>query len=249
MLLPVGDDDRALFRPAYVTHFLLWTNVFVFLLQQVFPSLTYGWSMVPLEISSGKDIVGLVALRTSAGTVEIMHYPGPVPIYLTLLTSMFLHGSLLHIAGNMLYLWIFGDNVEHRFGSLLFLGFYLIAGVAGALVEVAFHTTSVVPVLGASGAISGVLGAYLVLFPKNRVYVLFFFTVLALPASLVIGGWVLFQLLGGVGSIMGPQVGGVAYLVHLGGFVTGALLAWPMRKVVREREHHIFRRVVPDYPH
>ncbi len=247
MLLPLSDDDRALFRPAYVTHALLWSNVLLFVLQQFFPELTYGWSMVPREIATGQDIVGPVNVQTSDGSIAIMHYPGPSPVYLTLLTSMFLHGSLLHIAGNMLYLWIFGDNVEHRFGGLLFLGFYIITGLAGSLAEVVVDPSSVIPVLGASGAISGVLGAYFVLYPRNRVYVLFFFVVLALPASLVIGVWVLFQLLEGMGSLLGPRVGGVAYMAHLGGFITGVFLAWPVRRMVREQEGHIFHHVATKY--
>jgi membrane associated rhomboid family serine protease len=165
--------------------------------------------------------------------VAIPHAPGPVPIYLTILSAMFMHGGIGHILGNLLYLWIFGDNVEHRFGHGVFLAFYLVSGVAATFAQVALDPGSVIPNLGASGAISGVLGAYLVLFPKNRVHAVFFFRVIAIPAALALGLWIFLQFVNGFGAIAATeQTGGVAYGAHIGGFAAGVLLAFVLRTVI-----------------
>ena len=150
------------------------------------------------------------------------------PVYLTLLTSMFLHGGWLHIVGNMLYFWIFGNNIEDRFGHIRFLMIYLFWGVAAGLAQVFIDPGSRIPALGASGAIAGVLGAYLVLFPTARVDALiplgFFLTTLRLPAILVIGQWILLQFLNGFSVVGGAPVdGGVAYFAHIGGAVVGLI--------------------------
>jgi membrane associated rhomboid family serine protease len=148
---------------------------------------------------------------------------------LALLVSMFLHAGWLHLGGNMLYLWIFGNNVEDRLGRLPYLGFYLLGGIAADRLQIAFGPSSTVPNVGASGAIAAVLGAYLVMFPRARVrtlvFLLVFVTWIELPAAVVLGGWFLIQLFTGIGSV-GEQGSGVAYWAHVGGFVFGYLVAW-----------------------
>ena len=241
MLFPISDDDRRLSGPAYVTMGLVALNVAVFvLLQQMGRDevFTYGWSVIPREITTGTDLTTPVLVRVPDGeTVEIPQAPGPVPIYLTILSAMFMHGGFAHIAGNLLYLWIFGDNVEHRFGGLPFLVLYLSGGIAGTFAQIALGPDSVIPNLGASGAISAVLGAYLVLFPRNRVYAVFFFSIISIPAVVAIGLWIALQFINGYGAIMVAQetVGGVAYGAHIGGFLAGAIIAMVMRLFIREK--------------
>ena len=196
MLFPISDDDRHLDGTAWATVLLLVANALVFVYQLSEPAFTYGWSVIPEEVTSGRDLVNdrplleddpAAEIRTPA---DIPQRPGPGPaplIYLTVLTAMFMHGGWGHIAGNMLYLWIFGDNVEHRFGTGTFLLLYLGSGVAATVTQVAMAPGSLVPNLGASGAIAGVLGAYLVLFPRNKVYAVFIIRVVAVPAVVVLG--------------------------------------------------------------
>ena len=201
---------------------------------------------MPQEITEGVDLVDVVQIPAGNEVVSIRHSPGPTPIYLTILTSMFMHGGIMHLAGNMLYLWIFGDNLEHRFGSRTFLLFYLIAGFAATGTQIALDPHSIIPTLGASGAISGVLGAYLILFPRNRVTAIFFFYVVTIPAFLALGAWIAMQVIEGLGTIGGGQIGGVAYGAHIGGFVAGAALALVLRPIVREERPTVYSRVVPD---
>ncbi|GIV59204.1 rhomboid family intramembrane serine protease [Rhodocaloribacter litoris] len=246
MLFPIGDDDRKLTRPAYVTTGLILANLAVFfLLQQAGANaaFTYGWSVIPWEITRGEDLVRPVMVRLGAEAVSVPQAPGPSPIYLTILTAMFMHGGYMHLFGNLIYLWIFGDNVEHRFGSGVFLLFYLVSGVAATFTQIALDPQGVVPNLGASGAISGVLGAYLVLFPRNRVYAIFmFFYVVSVPAVVAIGLWIVLQFINGWGAIMLSEqtLGGVAYGAHIGGFFAGVLLALVLRRLVREERPHVF---------
>ncbi len=245
MLFPLSDDDRALTGRAWVTIVLVVLNLLVYVgLQRPSDTFTYGYSVVPREITTGVDLTAPEAVSFTdpvtgeAARVSIPQAPGPVPIYLTILSAMFMHSGFAHIGGNLLYLWIFGDNVEHRFGSRVFLAFYLASGAAATAVQIALDPVSVVPSLGASGAISGVLGAYLVLFPKNHVRVFFFFRVLSVPAVFVLGLWIAFQFVDGYGAIFRTEetVGGVAYGAHIGGFVAGALLALLLRGMgLRER--------------
>lgn len=240
MLFPLSDDDRHLTRPAVVTWLLVVANVLVFAYQFVTPPFTYGWSVVPEEITTGTDLVNARPIPEEDPAAEVRTPydipqrpgPGPAPlIYLTIVSAMFMHGGFLHIGSNLLYLWIFGDNVEHRFGAGPFLLFYLGSGVAATLAQVALDPDSLVPNLGASGAISGVLGAYLVLFPRNRVNVVFFFAVFAVPAFLVLGLWIAMQFIDGYGAIAATeQTGGIAYGAHIGGFVTGVVLALALRR-------------------
>ncbi len=157
------------------------------------------------------------------------------PAVLSILTSMFVHGGWLHLLGNMLYLWIFGDNVEDRLGRGVYLVFYVAGGIAAALAQWAMDPTSKVPLVGASGAIAAVLGAYLVLFPHARVLSLvlvgFFYQLVAVPAVLVLGFWFVLQLVNGALSLGMPAAGGgVAFFAHIGGFIVGALLALPYRR-------------------
>ena len=145
---------------------------------------------------------------------------------------MFMHGGWVHLGGNMLYLWIFGDNVEDRFGSIKFLIFYLLCGVAATFAQLAFSTGSNVPNLGASGAIAGVLGSYILMFPQQQVKVLMGRSVTAVSALIVIGGWFLLQFVSGLGSITATtttDTGGVAYMAHIGGFIAGLALTFLFR--------------------
>lgn len=244
MLIPLGDDNRKLSGPAYVTWILIAANLAVFfLLQQAGANeeFTYGWSIIPYEIANGVDLTSPQEVAVGRESVTIPQAPGPTPIYLTILSAMFMHGGFAHLFGNLLYLWIFGDNVEHRFGSGAFLAFYLVSGLAATVGQIALGPESVIPNLGASGAISGVLGAYIVLFPRNRVQALFFYFIVSIPAAVAIGVWILFQFFNGIGSVMVSQetVGGVAYAAHIGGFAAGVVLALILRQVIskKSRDH------------
>ena len=238
MLFPISDDDRHLTGRAWVTLVLVALNLLVFVgLQLPSEAFTYGYSVVPREITTGVDLTRNEVLTVTDNVtgevqrVEIPQEPGPVPIYLTVLTAMFMHSGWAHLLGNLLYLWIFGDNVEHRFGSRVFLVLYLASGLAATAAQIALDPDSLIPNLGASGAISGVLGAYLVLFPRNRVNAVFFFRVVSVPAVVVLGLWIAFQLVNGYGAIAATEesVGGVAYGAHVGGFVAGVVLALVLR--------------------
>jgi membrane associated rhomboid family serine protease len=245
MLFPISDDDREILKPMYVTYFLLAINIAVFFYQIANPEFTYGWSVIPREITTGEDLVEATMVENRDGeAVKIPQAPGPSLIWLTLLTSMFMHGSVAHILGNMLYLWIFGDNVENRFGHLPFLVFYLAAGFVATAAQLVLDPDSVIPNLGASGAIAGIMGAYLMLYPWNRVNAVFFYTVISVPALLVLGMWILTQLVSGYGSITATEAstGGVAYLAHIGGFVTGVVAALIWRKQIIEEPDSVLRR-------
>jgi len=230
MLFPIGDDDRRLTGTAFVSLALIVLNLVVFFAFQQAGANTdfiYGWSVIPAEIASGQDIISAHVIEARGRDVEIPGAPGPDPIYLTILSAMFMHGGYAHLFGNLLYLWIFGDNVEERIGSLSFLGFYLLCGVAATLAQVALNPDGILPNLGASGAISGVLGAYIVFFPRNRVHALLFYVVISVPAFIAIGIWILFQFFNGFGAVVAAEtsLGGVAYGAHIGGFVAGVVAA------------------------
>lgn len=240
MIFPISDDDRHLLRPAYVSIGLLVMNVLLFLWQVLHPEFTYGWSVIPREISTGQDMVGSFAMP--GGVLHLLESPSPV--YLTVFSAMFMHGGWGHLGGNMLYLWIFGDNVEHRFGSLKFLAFYLVSGIVATFAQVATNPEGLIPNLGASGAISGVLGAYLVLFPRNKVNAIFFFRLISVPAVFVLGMWGLMQFVSGAGtfSASGEETGGVAYAAHIGGFVAGLAMGFVARVMMKEEPDTVFRR-------
>ena len=231
-MIPIGDEDTG-GQPGipWVNLAIIALNVIVFLYQLVDPNFTNGYSTVPAEITQGIDIVGVRQLVLPDGTTAtIDEGPGPSPIWLTLLTSMFMHGGWLHIGGNMLFLFIFGDNIEKAYGHIKYLIFYLVCGIVAGLAHVLSQPDSIIPSLGASGAISGVMAAYLVLFPTNRVRVLLTLGVIwlrpiAVPAVVMIGIWALLQFVNGIGSIaVTDQTSGVAYWAHIGGFIAGALI-------------------------
>ena len=253
MLFPISDDDRHLDGPAFVTIALLLANIALFVVQLSNPSFTYGWSFIPYEISTGEDLVNGAPTPEEdpnaqvSSPEDIPQRPGPTPIYLTILSAMFMHGGFGHIFGNMLYLWIFGDNVEHRFGGKLFLLFYLVSGIAATFAQWALDASSVIPNLGASGAISGVLGAYLVLFPRNRVHAIFLYQVVAIPAFVALGLWIVLQFFNGFGAIFATQqTGGVAYGAHIGGFVAGVLMALLLKGRTSERPNRMSRAMAAD---
>lgn len=248
MLFPVSDDDRTVDTPAVVTYSLLAINIAVFAWQLSSPELTYGWSVIPLEITTGVDLVEPQVIEVSDGQqrqqVAIPQAPGPPLIWLTLISAMFMHGGYGHIGGNMLYLWIFGNNVEHRFGHLWFLVFYLIAGIVASLAQIVADPDSIIPNLGASGAIAGVMGAYLVLFPHNRVNAVIFYHIVSVPAVVVLGMWIVTQFVSSVGSIAATSesAGGVAYLAHVGGFVAGSVAGLICRLILCREPDSALRR-------
>src|SRR5437763_4033799 len=225
MLFPTGDDNRGRNTTPLVNYVLIAVNVLVFVFLQGFGSndkFTYAYSTVPGEIITGRDIVTRpVAVQQFTG--QRIEMPGlqptPIPVYLTLLTSMFMHGGIAHIFGNMLFLFIFGDNIEDRLGHIRYLIYYLVCGIIAGLSHV-FATAALaseassllVPSLGASGAISGILGGYILLYPTNRVVVLLGWFATPMPAFVAIGLWFVFQLISGLGMLgSGSQAGGVAY--------------------------------------
>lgn len=207
-MLPIGDDDTARRTVPLVTYVLVALNVLFFFLEMSGGDAFIGkWSFVPRRFLAD-----------------------PAADLLTLFSAMFMHAGWVHLGGNMLYLWIFGDNVEDRFGHGKFAVFYLLCGLAATFAQLAFNLKSNVPNLGASGAIAGVLGAYILLFPKGRVRVLQGQGVVQVPALVAIGLWILLQFFSGIGSIANTaDTGGVAYMAHIGGFVAGFLLTFLFR--------------------
>ena len=213
-MIPLRDDNPARTVPV-VTRTIIVVNVAAFLVElsrgSELRSFVYAWGLVPARLSAA--FTGLE----------------PMPVaFTTVLTSMFLHGGWFHVLGNMWYLWIFGDNIEDRLGSVRFVVFYLLSGLFSALVHVLIHPWSTLPTVGASGAIAGVLGAYALAYPRARVITLvpvfFFFQVVALPALLVLGMWFVFQLFSGTFSLGTGATSGVAWWAHIAGFAFGFLV-------------------------
>ncbi|HEY0432178.1 MAG TPA: rhomboid family intramembrane serine protease [Pyrinomonadaceae bacterium] len=207
-MFPIGDDDSSRRTVPVVTYALIALNLLFFFVElNGGEAFIQQWSVVPRRLLAN-----------------------PVADLPTIFTSMFMHAGWLHLGGNMLYLWIFGDNVEDNFGHLKFLLFYLACGIAATFAQLAFSAGSNVPNLGASGAIAGVLGAYILLFPRGQVRVLMGRGVIPMPALVVIGLWIVLQLVSGVGSItQRAETGGVAYMAHIGGFVAGLVLTFVLR--------------------
>ncbi len=224
-MIPIGDEPRTGRGLAYITLGLIIVNVLVFLYELTLGSSldaflsTYG--AVPKEILTGQDIAP----------------PGPYPLYLQLLTSMFLHGGWLHIIGNMLYLRVFGDDIEDALGHGLYLVFYLGAGLVASMTQILLSGAgSTIPSVGASGAIAGVLGAYIVLFPHRRVHVIvpnLYFSTAQVSALVMLGIWFALQFFSGLASLSGDtaETGGVAVWAHVGGFVAGVLVGLVLRGV------------------
>lgn len=234
MLVPIGDDNSDRKITPYLNYALIGACVLVFFLFQGVgrnTKFTYAFSTVPAEIISGKDITTKKRKVEDPVTGKKYKVQGlrktPIPVYLTLLTAIFMHGSIAHLVGNMLFLFIFGDNLEDRLGRLRYLLFYLVSGVLASLAHVAtvvaLDQDPLVPSLGASGAISGVLAGYLVLFPRKQVRVIVLRTLMHVPAFVAVGVWFAFQLLHGF-LMVGGSSGGVAYGAHIGGFVAGLVL-------------------------
>jgi membrane associated rhomboid family serine protease len=212
MFIPLRDENPP-GKFAFVNISLILANLGVFIYQlslspHIFKAFVLANATVPARVS------GYLA---GHGSFEAAFLP--------LLTSMFLHAGFAHILGNMLFLWIFGDNVEAVFGHFAYLIFYLFCGIGAGLVHIAFNYYSHIPALGASGAISGVLGAYIVLEPRNRILTLIFIFVVRVPAAIVLGGWFLMQFLSGISTIGASVNGGVAVWAHIGGFLLGAMIA------------------------
>jgi len=226
MLFPFRDDNPTLRQPV-ATVGLIVANVLVFLFQLSLPGAAgerfiYAYGMIPAVLFGEAQLAPSVAA---------------VPPWFTIFSSMFLHGSIMHIAGNMLFLWVFGNNIEDAMGHARFVVFYLVCGIAAALAQAMIDPDSTVPMVGASGAISGVLGAYLVLHPYAHVHSLlflgFFVRVITLPAMIVLGLWFVLQVINAM--VVETEGGGVAFMAHVGGFIAGAVLVplFRERRVVR----------------
>lgn len=227
-MVPLRDDNPTSTTP-YVTYWLIGLNVAIFLIEVSLPNrilqgVFESWGMVPLRLTAsftGQD-------------------PWPIATLLTLITSQFLHGGWLHVGGNMLYLWVFGNNIEDKLGRLKFIVFYLGCGVLASLAQWIFEPTSIVPTVGASGAIAGVMGAYIIRFPRAQILTLLplfiFFTTIRVPAILFLGFWFVQQALYGLASVGQVQMGsgGVAYWAHAGGFVFGMVLG-PLLGLLADR--------------
>src|SRR5687767_807166 len=214
-MFAIGDDRVQGGPPPLITLGLIALNVVFFLIELSQPSdaalqsFIQAWGVVPREYVTASDLPPTI----------------PLPFWTTLFTSMFLHGGWMHLGGNMLYLWIFGDNLEKVMGAVRFLVFYLVCGLAASFAHIAFGSGSTIPAVGASGAISGVLGGYLVLFPRNRVRVLTRGGIAHVPAIVVLGFWIFIQFINGLGSLAATtETGGVAYMAHIGGFIAGLVL-------------------------
>jgi membrane associated rhomboid family serine protease len=217
MLLPLRDENPS-GKFAFVNISLLLANIGVFIYQLTLTPHTY------------KAFVMANAMVPARVPAWLNGYANFETAFLPLITSMFLHAGFAHILGNMLFLWIFGDNVEAEFGHLQYLFFYLVCGVGAGLVHIAFNFHSPLPALGASGAISGVMGAYIVLEPRNRILSLLFIFLIRVPAVIVLGGWFAMQFLSGISSLGTGMNGGVAIWAHIGGFLMGVFIAVAAKK-------------------
>ena len=245
MIMPLYDDNSQRIRTPFVNYTLIAMNIFVFVMFQNFGEnerFIYTFSAVPAEIISGKDIQSSPTVLGKTRSGEEIIRPGleptPFTVYITLITSMFMHGGIAHILGNMLFLWIFGDNVEDRLGHLQYLLFYITVGILASLAHVAtcvlLKSDLLTPSLGASGAISGVMGAYLLFFPNNNVTVLIFRFVTTVPAMVAVGLWFAMQLFSSFMELGAGEGGGVAYGAHIGGFIAGLPLAFFIDKTLGE---------------
>ncbi|MEI7853339.1 MAG: rhomboid family intramembrane serine protease [Planctomycetota bacterium] len=250
MIMPLYDDNSQRIRTPFVNYILIAINIFVFVMFQNFGEnerFIYTFSAVPAEIISGKDIQSSPTVLGKTRSGEEIIRPGleptPFTVYITLITSMFMHGGIGHILGNMLFLWIFGDNVEDRLGHLQYLLFYIIVGILASLAHVAtcvlLKSDLLTPSLGASGAISGVMGAYLLFYPNNSVTVLIFRFVTTVPAIVAVGLWFAMQLFSSVMELGAGEGGGVAYGAHIGGFIAGIPLAFFIDKAFGDGKQNV----------
>lgn len=225
-MFPIGDDNSDRSITPVVNYAIIGLNVLVFVLLQGFgsnDSFTYAFSLVPKEITTGVDLSGVQVVHDALGhTGRIELYSSPLPVYFNFLTSMFMHGGFMHLFGNMLFLWVFGDNIENLLGHIRYAIFYLLCGFAAALGQVVLDTGSIIPMLGASGAISGVLGGYIISFPNRRVRAVLFNFLTEVPAYVALGIWIVYQIV--LGFFTPAGTGGVAYAAHIGGFIAGLVL-------------------------
>ena len=207
-MLPISDDNSSRKTFPIITYALIALNLLIFFLELTGgEAFILSWSFIPGRFLSN-----------------------PAGEFITIFSAMFMHAGWIHLLGNMLYLWIFGDNVEDRVGHFKFLLFYLVCGIAATFAQFILSASSNIPNLGASGAIAGVLGAYLLLFPRGKVMMLFFRIITPVPAWVALGFWIVLQLISGAGSLATTgQTGGVAYMAHIGGFITGMILILPFR--------------------
>lgn len=222
-MIPIGHQPTKQKIIPVIVYLLVIINIYVFLLEILLGEpFIVGYSAIPYEITNNVDLVkpGFID-----GLGKIPQAPGPDPIYLTLLTSMFMHGSLLHIVGNMIYLWVFGEEIEGCFGHFRLLIFYLLCGIIASLAHIVNQPLAIIPSLGASGAIAGILGAYLVTFPTHKIKVIIpvgiFASIVELPAIFIVGFWFILQLLGQFSTAISSSGDGVAYMAHIGGFLAG----------------------------
>ena len=251
MFIPVGDDNRDRRTTPYINYLFIAINILVFIFLQKMGndySFTFAYATVPAEIMTGDDFVTESKVFRDALTGERVTMPGlqptNIPVYLTLISSMFMHGGWAHLFGNMLFLLVFGDNIEDAMGHRRYLYFYLLCGILAGLSHVftsAFTSQSIyIPSLGASGAVSGVMGAYMMLFPTRSVHMWIFFFITSVPAFLAVGIWFVFQVINGMGMLGGEEsAGGVAYAAHIGGFIVGFLL---IRLFVKRRRVRLIQK-------
>jgi membrane associated rhomboid family serine protease len=228
MFLPLKDINPTERTPV-ITISLIAVNVLVFLYQlSIGQRIVAALGATPFEITNMTDLVGDYQI----GRYTLEHVKGPKPILVTLFTSMFLHGSFLHLGGNMLYLWIFGNNIEDILGPLKFIVFYFVCGMAAHALHIISNPSSIIPTVGASGAIAGLIGAYLIAYPRARVltlvFLFFFIRLSVVPAFIIIIYWFIIQVISGAVSLGGMQTGGVAWFAHIGGFIAGIILIYTM---------------------
>jgi membrane associated rhomboid family serine protease len=254
MFLPIGDDNRDRNITPFVNYLLIAINILVFVFWQDMGNnldVLFSYATVPAEILTGQDIVTGTRYEVDELTGNRVLIPGLQPtdinVYLTLITSMFMHGGWAHLGGNMLFLWIFGDNLEDEMGHFSYLLFYLLCGILASLAHV-FSTillgnNELIPSLGASGAISGVLGGYMLQHPTRAVHVWMLFTIISVPAFIAVGLWFVFQVVNSLGVLGGEEAGNVAYAAHIGGFIAGLVLVkFFAKRVVPERRRKTNRR-------
>lgn len=253
-MIPIKDENPTFSTPI-VTILLIAINIVVFLTEPLFASgedadvqearYFVCEASIPYEVTHGERIADARARgvqfedRIDNIFAELERRSCPDKnVWLSILKSMFLHGSILHIAGNMLFLWVFGNNIEDRLGKLKYILFYLLSGIAATYAQSYVFPSSATPLVGASGAVAGILGAYLLMFPRARIrsllILVIFITMIELPASVVIGLWFVMQLVSGVGSVAADT--GVAYMAHVGGFLAGMLLLLVFRPKPVERQ-------------
>ena len=234
-MIPISDDNTNRKSFPFVNYIFIFINIFVFIYYQKMggdQNFTYSYSTVPAELLSGHDIVSSPTYINEPISGQEIQIPGlgitAIPVWLTLLTSMFMHGGFAHLGGNMLYLFVFGDNLEDKLGHVRYFLFYLLCGILASLTHVLsvymLGENPLIPSLGASGAISAVMGAYLLLFPTNRVTVFFIIILIKVPAYIVLGAWILLQIANGTGFLGGSEASGIAYAAHIGGFIAGLYL-------------------------